>query len=519
MKSRSQDFKEVALDVVGGANFGRYPKVSSENTFNMIESDGWLVPYAGFRLAATVNPVGRGRGIYKSAVLNVMFAVIGSNVYLIQPNLSFILIGTIATVNGDVFITEDNLGNVAFCDKQHIYIYNPSLVPVFRTLVLNFTPGYITFQDTRFLSVDLNASEWRLSNPLSPDFNLTFPFDEFHVGDFQIKPDRPLALVPFPGRGNLLLILGHIVGEFFVDAGLPKFPYQLATGTNVDFGTLNADTVANIDNLCAWLGINDRSGPVILASDGTPPIKISTDGIDFKLNSLSNPSDAHGFMFKQDGHIFYQLVFKTDNFSLTYDFNTKQFFTLTDSYMNYYPAKKVAFFNNTYYFVSLNDGNVYEMSTNNTTYNGLLIPRIRITKTFRMPNTAPFVANNLAFPIEQGVDSSPLNPLYYPIQEIITEDDDEPITTQNNLILRTQLNYYQMLPLNPPPLPVVDLAISNDGGQTFGNFYRQTLNALGNRKNRFIYYSLGWSNELTMQFRFFSAGRIVCSNGTMSVYQ
>jgi hypothetical protein len=519
MKSRAPDFKNIPLDIVGASDFGRYPKVSVEQTYNMIISDGFLVDYAGFIFRTVINPNGKGRAAYKSSLLNKMVVVVGNGVYLIAPNLAVTLIGTIGTSTGDVFIAEDNQGNIAICDKTAIWMYNPR--PPFNgsfvNLNVNFTPGYIAFHDTRFVSVDLASAEWRLSDPLAPSNNRVFPFDSQHVGEFQTRPDHPVAAFAFPGKGTLLFIIGGIVTQLWVDAGLPLFPYQLQSGVNIDYGTVSSDSIANIDNIVCWVGINDRSGPVILASIGDIPVKISTDGIDFKLNSLTNPQDCHAFMFKQDGHIFYQAVFPTDNFSLTYDFNSKKFFTVTDVYMNYHPAKKLAFFNNTYYFVSLNDGNLYEMSTNQTTYNGILIPRIRITKTFRMPDTAPFVVNNLSFILEQGVDDTAINPAYYQTT-VLTTEDTTPIVTENDIYITTEANPIQQQQINGF-LPAVDLSISNDGGETFGNFYRQYLNPQGLRKNRFIYYSLGWANEFTSQYRFWSSGRIVAGDGMLSVYQ
>lgn len=518
MKPRAIDFKPVPLDIVGGTAFGRYPKVSVEQTFNMIVSDNFLVDYSGYHLAVSINPNGKGRGIYTSLKLNKMVVVIGSGVYLVSSNLSFIQIGSLASSAGDVFIAEDNQGNIMICDKVNLYVYNTTLTPVFQMLVgLGFVPGYIAFHDTRFVSVDLASARWRLSDPLAG--NIVFPGTTPFVGAFQTKADIPVAAFAFPGKQSLLFIIGSVVTQLWNDMGLPKFPYQLQTGFNIDYGTTNSDTVANIDNIVCWLGINDRSGPVILATVGDQVTKISNDGIDFKLASLNHPEHAHAFMFKQDGHIFYQITFDLDNFSITYDFNTKLFSTVTDTYGNYHPAKSVAFFNNTYYFVSLNDGNLYELSSKFTTYAGQQIPRIRVCKTVRMPNTSPFVVNNLTFIVEQGVDSTPLNPIYYGPQQLITENDDL-IITQGGQIITTENNIIPFQLGNAGgQLPAVDLSISNDGGDTFSNFYRMNLNPLGNRKNRFIYYSLGWCNEFTAQFRFWSNGRIVVSNGTMDYYQ
>lgn len=523
MKARSPTFNNTPLKIVGSTIFGRYPKISVEQTFNMIISDEWLVPYAGFKLALNFGASGKGRAIFHSTILDKLIVVIGSSVFIVSQNLQATFIGSLLTGSGDVFIDENNANQIAICDKLNIYIYHTDTGVFDPALTLDFVPGYIAFQDTYFISVDLTKAQWRLS---AQNNGTSWPFDSQHVGQFQTKPDIPVCAIRFPGKGNLLFIIGSVVTELWTDVGAALFPYQRNSGVNIDYGCLNPDTVANLDEIVCWLGANDRTGPVILVSSGGTPVKISNDGIDFRLNALEHPEDAHGFMFRQDGHLFYQLTFPSDNLTITFDFNTKQFFTITDKNMNYHPAKRIAYFTNTYFFVSLNDGNLYEMSTNDTTYDGQEIPRIRICPTFRMPDTSPFVTNNVVFPMEQGQDGSLFNPLYYNPQLIVTENDI-PITTEDNAMLTTEdglLDTRHAPPLpsyqsTNPPLPVVDLSVSFDGGYTFSNYDRMVLNPIGNRRNRFIYYNLGWGNEFTPMFRMSSLGRWVCGDGTMSIYQ
>jgi hypothetical protein len=91
-----------------------------------------------------------------------------------------------------------------------------------------------------------------------------------------------------------------------------------------------------------------------------------------------------------------------------------------------------------------------------------------------MPDTSPFLVNNLTFPIEQG-------------------------TTDER--------------------PRVDLSISVDGGMSFGNSDGMLLNPKGKYMNQFVYWNLGYCNEFTPQFRLWGKGRFVAGNGTMGVYQ
>ena len=48
-----QGIYEVPLGMVGGNTYGRYNKISSAQTWNMMISDGFLVDYAGFQFIKT----------------------------------------------------------------------------------------------------------------------------------------------------------------------------------------------------------------------------------------------------------------------------------------------------------------------------------------------------------------------------------------------------------------------------------------------------------------------------------
>lgn len=463
--------RDVPLDIVGSSTFGRYPKISIAKTFNMIISDDFLVLYAGYRKIATVQNNAQGRGIYTSTRINREVVIIGSGVYLTQGASGFVnRVGTLDTEVGDVYIAENNAGQVAITDLLNIYIFN-AITGIFQKAVIDFVPVYISFQGTYFISADANRAEWRLS-----DLNngLIWPADSSHVGEFQTKADKVKAVVPVPGKANMVFVMGNVVTDAWYNTGQQLFPYTKSTFFNIDFGCVSAATIAWNDTIVIWIGINQQSGPVVMMSDGGPPKQISTDGINFQLARLTNPSNSYGYLFKQDGHELYCFTFPDDNLSLAYDFNTDKFFNLSDRFMNYHIAKRIAFSNNSYFFVSFNDGNLYELNTKYVTLDGEECPRVRVCSNFRMPDDSRFIVNSLTVRAEEGQERSPQS---------------------------------------------MDLTISKDGGQSFGGGVRKEFNAPGKAKNRVIYWSLGAANDFVPQVRFWGKSRWVVGNGVMSIYQ
>ncbi len=558
MINRSQTTTAKPLNIVGSSTFGRYPTISIEKTYNMFMSDGWMVPYPGYKLGIDASQLGngtQGRGLKASAKLNRMIGVVNSNVYLI--NITFdqhrqkviasqsIKIGELQTSTGPVYISENNKPQILISDGTSLYIYDTQLTPNFQTITTDFIPGYIDFHDTYFLCAAQADgfytppanNTWRLSGQ---NDGTSWPSDAASIGLLQTKPDNTQAVVRFPSKGNMIFVFGKTVTEPWFDVGYQLFPYQRNTSFNIDYGCLSPNSIASMDELVVWLGVNEKGGPVIMYSNGGMPKAITTDGIDYMLSNFQNPQDCQAYIYRQDGHIFYHINFYSDNVSLFYDFKHDKFYHASDENGNYFIASYVAFFNNQYYFLSKNNGNLYALDTIFTTYDGKEIPRIRTCKNIRNIQQEPFIANDCGFTIETG------NTNYYeqfigPIY-LITEDGKRYITEGDPIFLATELNeIYQTEDGDnmvseqvdadsfeyliseqeevEHSVPRVDFSISIDGGDHFSSYDPQYLPPIGQRMNKLAWWQLGWSNDLVCQFRFWGFGRFVVTDGVVNIRQ
>lgn len=533
-----QKEQQVPLKIVGGVNFGRYDKISDENTYNFIVSDKFLVPYAGYKRVVEIGGTAEGRSIYSSRTGNFMLAVIGRQVIRLNPGanntINAVIIGNLETSIGDVFMAENNGRQICITDQVYLYIFDYTGSPGTLsssapggTITFPFpSPGYVSFQNGRFIVASLGTQNWVLSK-----FNdgTDWPTNDVagasRIGVIQSKPGTIQAAVPVPGGGNNLLIFGSNVAESWQDLGLAVFPYQRNSTFNVDFGCLNASSIAELDNFIVWLAVNEQSGPTIMYTMGNQTKYVSTDGIDFKMANLTNPSNCSGFLFKQDGHLLYQFTFPDDNLSYAYDFNSSLFFTVTDENLNYHIAREVAFFGNDFYFVSLKGGNVYRFGTQYTDAEYASddikeLPRIRICPPLRLTSQRYFIARSLGFTIENGQPNHITTVSYQPSDtgvDITTEDSDT-IMTEDSIFITTEADASAPV-VYEVRSEAVDLSISRDGGETFGSSYRIEMNKTGKRKSRFIFQRLGIVNDMTVQLRFSGFGRFVCTDGEIDVYQ
>lgn len=510
-----QGIYEIPIDIVGSNTYGRYPKISVSQTYNMMISDGTLVDYAGFQFIAQItnNPLAIGRGMHVSTVFNVMIVVAGNAIVQYDHNFIPTRIGTLGTTTGEVYIAENNAGQLAFTDGVNIYIYNQN-THVFSIPTIDFTPGFISFQNTYFICAALDTATWRLSNP---NDGTVWPDAAAFVGQLQTKPDTTQAFIPMPGRGNMGFLFGSTVGEQWTFTGASLFPYSRNSSFNLDYGCINPESIAFQGNYIVWIGISEEAGPVIMYTTGGDIKEVSTDGIDYLLSTLTAPEDCSGFLVKLDGHLFYQITFKTDNITLALDLTNEKFFSITDENMNYHPARKIVYFNNTYYFVSYNDSNLYEFGTKYTSYiyqdNSEEIPRVRITSPVRLPTQRPMICKSLGFTIEQGQN----NFIYEPESELmITEITKQHMLTEDGLYLMITEGE------EPPETPIynmqVFLAVSRDGGEEFGNNASLSMNPTGKRKSRFIFQRLGRANDFTFRVQFVGYSRYVVFDGIGEFY-
>lgn len=468
----------IPLDIVGSTKFARYPKISREITYNMMISDEALIPYPGYKKIKDILPGGsEGRAIYSSSKFNHLIVVIDNGVYSISSDYAIARVGTIDTSTGDVFISENNASQIMIAENtSKIYVFN-YLSESFTSVDVGFLAGAGTFIDGYILEPELDTHQWRLS---ALNNALSFPFDAQHVGEMESKPDVVVACETLERQ---VFIFGKNVTEVWLDIPSSSllFPFQRQNSISIEYGCISPNSIASNFQMLVWLGANESSGPTILVSTGGKPHKIDTDGISFELERLKKPEDSYGFLFKKNGHIFYQITFPSDNVSYAYDFNEGKFFNVSDHLLNAHIARKISYFNSTYLFITSKDGGLYEFSDAIYTYNETLdpakaqtVPRVRITSPKRLPGADRFIVNNIALTIDQGYSNEDLD---------------------------------------------VHLSLSKDGGQSFGTIWSQQLKKMGKRPNKLNYRKLGAANDLTVQFKFWGKDRFTIIGADIEVLQ
>lgn len=540
------DSEEVPVRIVGSSVYGRYPTISVERTYNMFitssadSEEEFLVNFPGYAsILSLVEEGAEGRGVFLSVRGNFILACVGGSVYRInQFEETATTLGSIGTSTGEVYFDENLSSQIVFVDQQKAYIYNYHAAPaaiaeaVFVPSVStdDFVPNYVVYQNTYFLFGNAvttsSGSRWYIyetgyDGVTSADaYKLNF----VNFLTLQTKPDFAKAVLRLPGKGNNVFVFGSTVTEMWLNIG-GLTTYQRNQTVNIDYGAVSVATIAANDEYIVWLGINENSSVSLMVSQGGAAQRISSDGLDYLLESVNFPASSTAILYRQGGHLFYILSFfdESDNFSIMYDFTTKRIFDVTDWDFSVFPARQTVYFRNKSYFLSFKDGAMYEINSNFTTYDTFAnaegesvdreydIPRVRLTNTHRIPNRPEkYQVKMFTFTIESGTTDEAYNvPVCFGY--ILTEQTHQIIYTEDGLPLLVEGGYCTT------NKPRVDLTISKNGGLNFSNAVAYQLKATADFRNQPRWNNLGYAQQITYQLRFWGKGRFVVKNGSMEI--
>jgi len=459
----------VTIDLTAGYNPIRFPAINNETCFNLFDFEGTMLPSAGYKqiLDTLASSKGESRGIFFSDLLKQCVVVFSNVVYAVTDS-SHTVLGALDSFKGKVYIVENGIttlpdgenpgGQIAISDNQNIYVW--TLDGVFEKALdeqgnsLTFRAGTLVFQSDFFFSNDLSSNQIHISGINNAR---TWPSDGFSTISEQT--------VSCLGFKNLLYVFGKDKTFLFYDNPQNEFfPYSQDVSRAWEYGCLAQGSLASALGHMFWLGNSRYSNPTILMSNGGEPQPISTPGIDSILDKFSSLDDGEGFIYQEDGHIFYQLTFFDDNFSILYDVTTKKWSRVTDyTGKNFHPIRQTAYYENKNLLLGITrkGQSVNEFGNSIYTQNGKIVPRTIITRNYTH-DERPLGIQELDLQIEQGENQ----------------------TTSK-----------------------ICLSISKDRGRTFPIKRVYELGPIGNRREILRWRKLGTARWFTIKFDFFSVDR------------
>lgn len=118
--------------------------------------------------------------------------------------------------------------------------------------------------------------------------------------------------------------IGVKTTEAWIDTGAADFALQPLPGVFIEHGCAAPFSVANFDRSSFWLSQDRQGKAVVVKTQGYNVVEVSTPAITTIFQGYAVISDAIGFTFQQNGHVFYCLTFPTANATWLMDIKSQQ---------------------------------------------------------------------------------------------------------------------------------------------------------------------------------------------------
>ena len=266
----------------------------------------------GILTYVTLGVTGYIRGMW--VVKGVLYAVAGSQLISITTTNTSV-IGTGITGTGPVSMV-DNGTQIFIAANPDGYIYNINTTAFAKIGDPDF-PGAVT--------VGYINGYFVFNEPNSQRVWVTELFDGSSIDPLsfasaEASPDNVVSLIV---DHKEIWIFGNNSTEVWYDAGQPDYPLAPIQGAFIETGCAAPYSVAKMDSSVFWLGTDARGAGMVYRARGYQPQRISTHAIEYAIQSYGTLSDAIGYTYQQDGHMFYVLTFPTANVTWVYDASTQ----------------------------------------------------------------------------------------------------------------------------------------------------------------------------------------------------
>jgi len=272
---------------------------------------GFLLRCPGLRLLATVGD-GPIRGLWVTN--GVAYVVSGSEFYSLNTSWVATLIGTVSGT-GPVSMADNGTQIFIACNPLS-YIYNVSTLVFAQITDVDFPgAGSVGYLDGYFVFNEPDSQKFWVTSLL--DGTSVDPLDFASAEGY---PDNVIALIV---DHREIFLFGTTSVEVWYDAGTPDFPLARIQGAFMEVGCEAAYSVAKLDNSVFWLGSDARGRGIVYRANGYTPARVSTNAVEYAIQSYGSISDAIGYTYQQDGHPFYVLIFPSAEATWVYDVSTQ----------------------------------------------------------------------------------------------------------------------------------------------------------------------------------------------------
>lgn len=341
-----------------------------------------LYPTPGLDLLTTAPVIGPVRAEYTASNGNY-YVVVSNRVYVVSTAYVWTLLGTLTTSTGFVSMVDNTLAVLIVdgtANSRAIKLSDNTFGNV--SSVNFFGANRVDYIDTYFVLNRPGTNQWyfSLSNVTYEDLIGGLAFNAL---DIAAKTGGSDNINTIAVMHREVWLIGEQTSEVWFNSGGAEFAFQAMPGAFIEHGCQAAGSVAKFDLALYWLGQDAQGNSVVFEGAQYRVKNISTPAISKEIEGYATKSDALGFCYQQEGHVFYVLTFPSANATWVYDVSQalwhKRVWTDEDGNEYRWRANCFARFNNQLVVGDYENGKLYGLNLN--TYTDAGDPIVR-TKSF-----------------------------------------------------------------------------------------------------------------------------------------
>lgn len=368
----------------------------------------------------------------------------------------------------------DNSLQLIIVDGVTGYVYTFATGTMTAITDVHFPQGAtsVAFLNGRFIVNKPNTREFYVSQLLD-GLNWTY-LDSVAV--YGTKENSSDLLLEVDVLNGVLVLWGQSSIEFWQDVGTSPLPYQRINGATQTWGLAAIDSHIKVGNTELFLGASPDGGLKVIMLNGYSTVPVSTSDLEYIISNFTRVNDAVALCYTAFGHPIYQITFPTANRSFAYDLKTQLWHeaqTGLDLVGRHFANLGITF-NNLNYVSDTTTGNIYLLDEDTYTDNGSSIPRELCTRHLRNDGN------------------------YVYLTQLMLDFD----TAVGNAAVTD---------------PQVSIALSRDGGRTFGYEKTRPLGKMGDYRTRVVFNRLGSGRDIVARIRVTDAVKFMLASGSAVV--
>lgn len=390
----------MEIPFVGGAYSGRSTNLNAQvcqNWYLEVDQQEGKAPKAlintpGMLLWCTSGIAGEVRGcfIWKS----YLYKVVGATLFKVDTSGVASNVGTLLTSTGRVFMSGGTT-HLCIVDGLHGYYKTEAAVTLTEITDVDFpVPTSLTYQDGYFIVTQSGTDLFFIS--ASEDAS---SWDGLDFASAEDTPDQAMVVI---SHNRELWVYGEETTEVFYNSGDTDFPFSRVSGGVFPVGCLASNSVVEgyegmmfLDNKCRVRAVTGYNLNVV-----------STPHIEYQIQNYTTKSDAIGYLYTQEGHSFYVLIFPSESKTWCFDMTTGVWHTRSSGLAGArHRSNCCTYFNGKVLVGDFQNGNTYEFDLDTYTDFGSTIQRKRTAQVVHNDRKMLF-HSQLEIEFEAGVGST-----------------------------------------------------------------------------------------------------------------